>query len=226
MQILIVEDEVSLSNALKKILEDKGYFCDAVYDGQSAVDYISLNSYDLVVLDIMLPVLNGFEVLSRIRDMGIGTPILMLTARSAVSDKVDALTGGADDYMTKPFDIEEFSARVQALTRRRGELILNTRCFGDLCLNLKTSELICGEKSVHLSYKEFKVAELLFSNPDMIITKDVLINNVWGVDSEATDNNVEAYISFLRRKIKFLNSTVRIKNIQKIGYKPEADNDR
>ncbi len=225
MQILIVEDDKALSNALKQILEDKGYFCDAVYDGRTAVEYIGLKRYDVIVLDIMLPVLNGFEVLSKVRGAGIGTPILMLTARSAVSDKVDALTAGADDYLTKPFDIEEFSARVQALTRRRGELIMNVLNYGDLSLNLKTSELMCREKSVHLSYKEFKVAEMLFANPDMIVTKEILINNVWGADSEATDNNVEAYISFLRRKIKFLDSRVRIKNIQKIGYKPEVSDD-
>ena len=223
MNILLVEDEHALSNAIKKILEQQGYFVDAVYDGLSAVDYAKGMDYNLIILDVMLPKLDGFEVLRILRRDGVHTPTLMLTARSAVQDKVTGLNGGADDYMTKPFDTEELLARVSALTRRTGEVVVETVGWEDLSLNVKSAVLSCGSESVQLSRKEYEVMRLFLYNPTMIITKDQLIMRVWGIESEATDNNVEVYISFLRKKLKYLKSHVSIKNLQRIGYRLEVD---
>ena len=222
MTILLVEDEVSLSNAVKKILEQQGYIVDAVYDGQSAVDYATEMDYGLIILDVMLPKLDGFEVLRILRREGINAPILMLTARSTVPDKVAGLNSGADDYMTKPFDTEELLARVSALTRRTGEVIVETVSYEDLTLGIKSAVLSCGGESVQLSRKEFEVLRIFMYNPSMTVTKDMLISNVWGIESEATDNNVEVYISFIRKKLKYLKSRVTIRNFQKIGYRLEV----
>ena len=222
MTILLVEDEVSLSNAVKKILEQQGYIVDAVYDGQSAVDYATEMDYGLIILDVMLPKLDGFEVLRILRREGINAPILMLTARSTVPDKVAGLNSGADDYMTKPFDTEELLARVSALTRRTGEVIVETVSYEDLTLGIKSAVLSCGGESVQLSRKEFEVLRIFMYNPSMTVTMDMLISNVWGIESEATDNNVEVYISFIRKKLKYLKSRVTIRNIQKIGYRLEV----
>lgn len=223
MNILVVEDEVSLSNAIKRILEHKGYFVDAVYDGLSAIDYAKGMDYNLIILDVMLPGLDGFEVVRILRKDGISAPILMLTARTTTRDKVTGLNYGADDYMTKPFDTEELLARVGALTRRTGDVIVDSVKYEDLSLDIKSAVLSCGEQSVQLSRKEFEVIKTFLYNPTMTITKDILINNVWGVESEATDNNVEVYISFLRKKLKYLKSKMTIKNIQKIGYRLEVN---
>ena len=223
MNILLVEDEVALSNAVKKILEQRGYFVDAVYDGRSAVDYATGMDYNLIILDVMLPKMDGFEVLRTLRSQSIHAPILMLTARGTVPDKVTGLNGGADDYMTKPFDTEELLARVNALTRRTGEVIVNDVRYEDLALDVQSAVLRCGAESVQLSKKEFEVMKTFLYNPTMTITKDALISNVWGIDSEATDNNVEVYISFLRKKLKYLKSRVSIRNLQKIGYRLEVE---
>ena len=223
MNILLVEDEVALSNAVKKILEQRGFLVDAVYDGLDAVDYATGMDYSLIILDVMLPKLDGFEVLRRVRSAGVHAPILMLTARSTVPDKVTGLNGGADDYMTKPFDTDELLARVGALTRRTGEVIVNEARFEDLTLDVQSAVLRCGGESVQLSRKEFEVMKTFLYNPTMTITKDALISSVWGMDSEATDNNVEVYISFLRKKLKYLKSRVSIRNLQKIGYRLEVE---
>ena len=222
MNILLVEDEISLSNAVKKILEQHGFIVDAVYDGQSAVDYATGMDYGLIILDVMLPKLDGFEVLRILRRDGVNAPILMLTARSTVPDKVTGLNSGADDYMTKPFDTEELLARVGALTRRTGEVIVETVSYEDLTLGIKSALLSCGEQSVQLSRKEFEVLKIFMYNPSMTVTKDMLISNVWGIESEATDNNVEVYISFIRKKLKYLKSRVTIRTLQKIGYRLEV----
>ena len=222
MNILVVEDEKSLAEALGEILRHAGHFPDIVGDGQSALDYTELAKYDLVILDVMLPRLDGFQVIAKMRERGDATPVLMLTARSATSDKVAGLNAGADDYMTKPFDTEELLARVRAMTRRTGEVILNTLSFGDLKLDLDSGQLHCGDDSVQLSRKELDVARLLLSNPGMTVPKETLLINVWGMESEATDNNVEAYISFLRKKLRYLKSSVSIKNLQRLGYRLEV----
>lgn len=223
MKILIVEDELSLSRALKKILEQHGYFVDEVHDGLSAIDYLTQAEYNLIILDVMLPKMDGFEVVKTLRKDGVNTPVLMLTARTMIKDKVTGLNYGADDYMTKPFDTEELLARVGALTRRGGEVFVDTINFNDLKLEIKSAVLYCADSSVQLSRKEFCVLRIFLTNPTMTVTKDMLIENVWGVESEATDNNVEVYISFLRKKLKYLNSRVKIKSIHKIGYHIEVE---
>ena len=222
MNILLVEDETSLSNAVMRILERSGDQVDQVFDGLSALDYAREKEYDLIILDVMLPKLDGFEVLRILRKDKTRVPILMLTARSSVKDKVAGLNGGADDYLTKPFDTEELIARVGALTRRTGDVVIDEIRFGDLRLNVHTALLSNGERSVQLSKKEFEVMRLFLSNPDNVITKDSLLSRVWGMDSDATDNNVEVYISFLRKKLKYLQADETIRNIQKIGYRLEA----
>lgn len=223
MNILLVEDDPALSNAVKRILEQRGWYVDAVYDGASALDYAKGLEYQLIILDVMLPRLDGFEVLRVLRADGVHTPILMLTARSAVPDKVAGLNGGADDYMTKPFDTEELLARVNALTRRTGDVVVEKIDFEDLSLNVKSAALSCGGESVQLSRKEFDVMKVFLYNPTMTIPKDTLIVNAWGADSEATDNNVEVYVSFLRKKLRYLRSRVTIHNVQRIGYRLEVD---
>ena len=221
MLILLVEDGISLSNALKKILEQNGFSVDAVYDGLSAVDYAENNSYDLIILDIMLPQMDGFEVIRTLRNDRIDTPVLMLTAKSTMSDKVSGLNYGADDYMTKPFNVEELLARVGALTRRKGSVIVNMLTYKDISLNVNSATLTCKNESVQLSRKEFEVLKVFLYNPTMNVTNDMLINKVWGMESEATYNNVEVYISFLRKKLKYLDSDVSIKKIHKLGYRLE-----
>ena len=223
MNILIVEDERPLAEALSEILKNAGHFTDIVGDGVEALDYAEGFRYDLVILDVMLPRLNGFSVVRAMREHGNATPVLMLTARTTVPDKVQGLNSGADDYMTKPFDPAELLARVNAMTRRTGTVVMNTLSFGDLTLELDSGALRRGEDSVQLSRKELEVARLLLANPSMTVTKETLIVNVWGIESEATDNNVEAYISFLRKKLKYLKSAVTIKNIQRIGYRLEVE---
>ena len=222
MHILIVEDETALAEAVAHILRKAGHSADRVADGQSALDYIRAGAYDLVLLDIMLPRLDGLSVLRQMRSEGVQTPVLLLTARTTVPDKVAGLNAGADDYLTKPFDPEELLARVGAMTRRKGAMVLNELSFQDLTLGLNTVTLRCGARDVQLSPKEFALARLLLSQPSMTYSKDLLISRAWGLDSEATDNNVEAYISFLRKKLRYLGSRVAIKNLQKIGYRLEV----
>ena len=222
MHILIVEDETALAEAVAHILRKAGHSADRVADGQSALDYIRAGAYDLVLLDIMLPRLDGLSVLRQMRSEGVQTPVLLLTARTTVPDKVAGLNAGADDYLTKPFDPEELLARVGAMTRRKGAMVLNEISFQDLTLDLNTVTLRCGVRDVQLSPKEFALARLLLSQPGMTYSKDLLISRAWGLDSEATDNNVEAYISFLRKKLRYLGSGVSIRNLQKIGYRLEV----
>lgn len=221
MKILIVEDEMRLAEALGQIMKEQHYQADVVYNGTDGL-YCGLSGeYDVIVLDVMLPGENGFDVVKKLRDARIQTPVLMLTARDDVRDKVTGLDRGADDYMTKPFVPEELLARVRALSRRQGEVIVEELRFGDLILNLSSNDLWRGSKSIHLGYKEFEVLKILMSNPGKIISKDVLISRVWGSDSDAEDNNVEAYISFLRKKLHFLGSKVEIGTVRKVGYRLE-----
>ena len=202
------------------LLEQK-YMADVVYDGNDALDYGLSGIYDLIILDIMIPYRDGYEVAYELRKNKIETPILMLTAKDAVSDKVTGLNRGADDYMTKPFAPEELLARVKALTRRRGEVIIDEADFGDFNFNASTSTLTKGSKSVHLNFKEAEILKLLIANRDIILSKEDIITKVWGYDSDAGSNNVEAYISFLRRKLNFVNSSTEIKAIKKVGYRLE-----
>lgn len=222
LTILIVEDERPIALALREILTHEGHIIDMVHDGPSGVDYATEAAYDLIILDVMLPGLDGFGVIRALRAKNISTPTLMLTARTATADKVTGLNAGADDYMTKPFDRDELLARVNALTRRRGEIIMDTLSYADLTLDLRSAMLRCGDESVQLSRKEFDVLRIFLTDPQITVTKDALITAVWGMESDATDNNVEAYISFLRKKLRFLRSSVSIKNLQRIGYRLEV----
>ena len=225
MQILIVEDEKRLADALKQILLEQKYMVDVVYDGNDGLDYGLSGIYDLIILDIMIPYRDGFEVVRELRKSKIQTPVLMLTAKDSVSDKVTGLDNGADDYMTKPFAPEELLARIRALTRRKGEVTLDETEFGDFNFNVSTCTLTKGIKSVHLNFKEAEILKLLIANKDVIISKDEFITKVWGYDSDAGSNNVEAYISFLRRKLNFVNSSTEIKSIKKMGYRLEQRDD-
>ncbi len=221
MKILVVEDEALLSDAICKLLCDAGYFTDAVSDGRDAVYYSMEAGYDLILMDVMLPEMDGMEAVRRMRRNGVQTPVLMLTAKDAAPDKVSGLNAGADDYMTKPFHADELLARVRALTRRRGELILEALSYGDICLDLNGALLQCGEESVQLTKREFEVARFFLRNCGMTITKESLLVHVWGEDSDAADNTVEAYISFLRKKLRFLKANVTIRSIYGIGYRLE-----
>lgn len=221
MNILIVEDDLHLTEALKQIVEEQNYIADVVYDGMDGLYYASNNEYDVIILDVMLPKMNGYDVIQMLRKQNISTPTLMLTAKSEIMDRVTGLDSGADDYMTKPFAPEELLARLRALSRRQGEVALVILEFNNLNLNLNTMSLSFGSKSVTLSNKEFQIMQLLMVNNANIISKETIINKVWGNDSNADDNNVEAYISFLRKKLFFLKADkdVNIVTIRQVGYK-------
>lgn len=221
MNILIVEDDLHLSEALKQIVEENNYIVDIVYDGMDGLYYASNNEYDVIILDVMLPKMNGYDVIQMLRKQNVSTPTLMLTARSEIVDRVAGLDSGADDYMTKPFAPEELLARLRALTRRQGEVALDILQISELILNLNNMNLSFSGKNVTLSNKEFQIMQLLMLNHSSIISKETIINKVWGSDSNAEDNNVEAYISFLRKKLLFLkaDSSVKIVTIRQAGYK-------
>lgn len=221
MRILIVEDEIRLAEALGQILKQAKYTVDMVHDGQQGLDYASSGEYDVVVLDVMLPHMDGFEIVHAMRSEKIRTPVLMLTAKDEILDKVHGLDAGADDYMTKPFSPEELLARVRALSRRQGEVTMEILQFGDVELNLSTYTLCCGTRSVRLGLKEYEVLRLLMTNPTMVMPKETLLVRVWGAESNAEDNNVEAYVSFLRKKLQYLNANVTIGTIRGVGYRLE-----
>lgn len=221
MRILIVEDEVRLAEAISEIVKEEKYDSDMVYTGVDGLYYASSEIYDCIILDVMLPEMDGFEVLKEIRKKGIETPILMLTARDEVKSKVKGLDYGADDYMTKPFDVEELLARIRAITRRKGQVILDELKFKDLVLDLNNYSISTNFKSINLTAKEFEIIKLLMSNANIVVTKDDLISKIWGYDSDAEDNNVEVYISFIRKKLKFIKSKVEITTLRKLGYKLE-----
>lgn len=218
MHILIVEDEIRLAETLAQIMEEQRYQTDVVHNGADGLDCALSGQYDLVLLDVMLPRLDGLEVARRLREAHISTPILMLTARDEIDDKIAGLDCGADDYMTKPFDSGELLARVRALSRRQGEALSQCLTVSDLSLNLSTRCLNCAGKSVRLGFKEFDVLRLLMSTPKSVIPKEDIIAKVWGMESDAEDNNVEVYISFLRKKLSFLDSRVTIGTVRKVGY--------
>ena len=223
MRILIVEDERHLADAISEIIKREKYLLDTVYDGEEGYAYASSGIYDCIILDIMLPKMNGIEVLKRLRRENISTPVLLLTAKNTIEDKVSGLDSGADDYMTKPFSTEELLARLRTLTRRRAEIIPNELSFADAVLVTDESELrsaLTG-KAIRLSFKETEIMKIFLSSPKKIISKDELIVKVWGYDSNATDNNVEAYISFLRKKLLFIGAVCQITSVKKLGYRIE-----
>lgn len=223
MRVLIVEDEPRIAQTLADLMEAHHYTADLCYDGESGLDNAMTDIYDVIILDVMLPKLDGFTVARRLRQEGHKTPILMLTARTELSDRVSGLDCGADYYLTKPFHEEELMACIRAITRRQyGDGEDPAVSFGDLRLELATCNLRCGEKSVRLSRKEFDIMEKLMSNGSWVVTKEALLLSVWGYESNAEDNNVEVYISFLRKKLAHLKSQVAIKTVRMMGYHLEV----
>ena len=218
MNILLIEDEKPLALALSEILRQNKYQVETVFDGLSGYDFAICGSFDLVILDIMLPKMNGIEVLKKIREKKLSIPVLLLTAKDEIEDKVSGLDCGADDYMTKPFSTSELLARIRALSRRKGELLDEEIVYNDIILKLKRNELVCEENVVKLSLKEFKIIEFFMKNPEQIITKERLIEKIWGDDSDAEYNNVEVYISFLRKKLQFINAKTEIRTSRGVGY--------
>lgn len=219
MKVLIVEDDVKLAQALGRILEESDYTVDMVHDGTTGRDWAVVGNYDAIILDVMMPGMDGYEVVREIRHANIDTPVLMPTARGSVSDKIAGLDHGADDYMTKPFSPAELMAHLRALMRRQGSVIFESIDAGDVSLKLDSHELARNGKTIHLSKTEFALAKMLMSNKERILPKEMIIEKIWGIESNAADNNVEAYVSFLRKKLRYLESNARIETIRKVGYK-------
>ena len=222
MKILVIEDEKLLAQSIRAVLEQKGFDVETVYDGETGAEYAKLGIYDLLILDVMMPGLDGFEVARTVRAERCATPILMLTARSGIEDRIAGLNAGADYYLTKPFDTRELLACVNALLRRQGNQVDELR-FGGTSLDLASGQLCCGEKSVRLSAREFDVMRLLMQNGERISSKEVILARVWGYESNAVENHVEVYVGFLRKKLRSIGSDVRIEAIRRLGYHLEVE---
>ena len=222
MKILLIEDEKPLSDALCQIFSKKRWETFAAYNGETGLDEALTGIYDIILLDIMLPKLDGLTVLQRLREASISTPVLLLSAKGEISDKVAGLDCGADDYLAKPFATEELLARIRAMTRRRGELIFDdTLQVGDLTLNLANYTLSRRDQRVQLANKEFEIMKQFFLHTDTILNKEELLTRLWGFENGAAGNNVEVYISFLRKKLTYLCSQMRIACIRNVGYRLE-----
>ena len=223
MRLLLVEDEKRMAQALCEIIKKKKYDVDHFADGLDGLYSLETKGYDLAILDVMLPHKNGFEIAKQARKEGVLTPILMLTAKSELDDKVTGLDCGADDYLTKPFMTKELLARLRALGRRNINSPDGTLAFGDITLNKETSTLFCGENSVRLSEKELRILEYLIANQGQILTREQLAVKIWGYDSDTEYNNVEVYMSFARKKLNFVKAKVEIKAVRGIGYELRYD---
>lgn len=222
MNILVVEDERNLADAIVRIVSDAGFNCEAVYDGNAGLNSAESGLYDAIIMDVMLPGTDGIQIVRELRHQGNSIPVLMLTARTSTSDKVEGLDAGADDYMTKPFEAPELLARLRALTRRQGDVVIDTVTFADLTLDLETHDLSCDGREVHLSGKEFEVLKMFMSSNARVVSKQDLLTRVWGADADASENSVEAYISFLRKKLTHVRSKVQITTLRMLGYRLEA----
>ena len=224
MRILIVEDERRLAEALGQIMAEQRYQADVVFDGADGLDYALTGQYDAIVLDVMLPKVDGFEVARRLRSAHVSTPILMLTARSGLEDRITGLNAGADYYLTKPFDTRELLACVNALLRRQGAQV-NQLTLGNTSLDLSTAALSCGAGSIRLSAREFDIMRLLLQAGERNLSKAALLERVWGYDSDAVENHVEVYVCFLRKKLASIGSNIRIESIRRLGYHLEVSGD-
>lgn len=218
MRILLAEDEKELSRALVAILKHNNYSVDAVYNGADALNYGLSENYDVIILDIMMPVMSGLEALEKLRKKGIYTPILMLTAKAEIEDRISGLDKGADDYLSKPFAMGELLARVRAMTRRKSEFTPNLIEFGNISLNKENYELSNSKSSLRLGNKEFQMLEMLMNNPKSLISTEQFMERIWGYDAEADINVVWVYISYLRKKLSSLESNVKIKAVRGVGY--------
>lgn len=218
MRILIAEDEVELAKGLKFLLEKNKFTVDVAYDGAEALEHFDCHDYDVVILDIMMPKVNGLEVLKRIRAAGSGVPILMLTAKAEIEDRVAGLEAGADDYLPKPFASPEFIARVKALSRRNAGYTEMCLSFGNVQLDCNRYEMTCKEQTVRLNNKEFQLMELFMRNPRFVFSTAHLMDKIWGQDSEADINVVWTYVGFLRKKLKELEADIEIRTARGAGY--------
>ena len=221
MKILIVEDEVLLANSLKTLLEKKGFTVEVAYDGETGKDYAETGVYDLLILDVMMPKLNGYDLARQVRAERCATPILMLTAKGELEDRIEGLNAGADYYLTKPFDTRELLACINALLRRQGDQVDELR-FGNTALDLASGMLVCGAERVRLSAKEFDIMRFLLQSKGNNLSKEVLLARVWGFDSNAVENHVEVYVGFLRKKLVSIGSNVRIEAVRRLGYHLEV----
>ena len=221
MKILIIEDERQLADSLKLLLESKGYSVETAYDGITGEEYAALGIYDLLILDVMMPGLDGYQLAQQVRAKRCTTPILMLTAKSTVEDRIHGLNCGADYYLTKPFDSRELLACINALLRRQGSQV-NELCYGNIRLDLDTSLLLCEGRSIRLSAREFDVMRCLLSAGDKIVSKETLLAKVWGYDSNAVENHVEVYVGFLRKKLASIGANVTVEAIRRRGYHLEV----
>ena len=224
MRLLLVEDEKRMAQALCELLRLEKYDVDHYADGEEGLYAAESGLYDVIILDVMLPGKNGFEIAKEVRESGIKTPILMLTAKSDVDDKVEGLDRGADDYLTKPFMTKELLARLRALVRRTSNSSDGTLSFGDITVNTNSSSLICSDNSVRLSEKEFHILEYLILNQGQILTREQIATKIWGYESNAEYNNVEVYMSFVRKKLSFIKAKTEIKAVRGIGYELRYDN--
>lgn len=221
MKILVIEDEVLLADSLKALLQGKGFDVECVYDGEDGAAYAQTGIYDLLILDVMMPKIDGYQVARMVRAKRCGTPILMLTAKADLEDELEGLNAGADYYLTKPFDTRKLLACVNALLRRQGAQV-NELVLGNTSLDLAACTLCCGENRVQLTAKEFDVMRLLLSSAGQIVSKEVLLCKVWGFDSNAVENHVEVYVGLLRKKLHHIGSNVRIEAKRRLGYLVEA----
>ena len=221
MKILVIEDEVLLANSIKALLENKGFDVECVYDGEDGALYAETGVYDLLILDVMMPKMNGYEVAKKVRFDRCTTPILMLTAKSGIEDRLEGLNAGADYYLTKPFDSRELLACVNVLLRRQGTQV-NELVVGNTALDLSSCTLSCGENVVRLSAKEFDVMRFLMQSKGTVLPKEMILSRVWGFDSNAVENHVEVYVALLRKKLDHIGSNVRIEAIRRLGYIMEA----
>ena len=222
MKILVIEDEKLLAGSIRAVLEQKGFSVETVYDGETGAEYAKLGVYDLLILDVMMPGMDGFAVAREVRASRCSTPILMLTARSGIEDRIAGLNAGADYYLTKPFDTRELVACINALLRRQGSQV-DELTFGNTALDLSSSLLVCGEKSVRLSAREFDVMRHLLQAGGRIVSKESILARVWGFESNAVENHVEVYVGFLRKKLRSIGSDIRIEAIRRLGYHLEVD---
>ena len=222
MRLLLAEDEEDLSKALIAVLKHNNYSVDAVYNGQDALDYLETENYDGAILDIMMPKMDGLTVLRKIREAGNSVPVILLTAKAEIDDRVAGLDCGADDYLTKPFSMKELLARIRAMTRRKAETTDSVLSFEDISLDRSTYVLSCGNDAVRLASKEYQMLEMLMSNPKQIISVDQFMDRIWGFDSDTELNVVWVNISYLRKKLSSLNSCVSIKATRGLGYSLEG----
>ena len=225
MRVLLVEDEKGISSAICQVLKKENFAVDPVYTGTDGLDYALDENYDAIILDVMLPGMDGFQILKRIREKGIKTPVCMLTARSGLEDRVRGLESGADYYLPKPFQMAELTACLRAITRRKEEAPVMELAFGDIALNQQEAKLMnktTGE-SVKLGAKEYQIMEMFLRNPKQILPKETIFDRVWGYESEADYSNLEVYLSFVRKKLTFLDSRVKIKATRGIGYSLEEE---